>query len=130
MRRPTAILLASRVRRGFRCSCWEPRPGGLIFSSDPTVADPGSVAISYTAREPCGATIFQRYTRAAFTCDEHAGPDRLDDATGWPISVTAPTTDGLGRGSSTKSATQELVQLRVGLGVELQWFASFAQLLE
>jgi hypothetical protein len=37
------ILLASRVRRGSWCSCWELRPGGLTFSSDPTVACRSSV---------------------------------------------------------------------------------------
>ena len=54
--------------------------GGLIFSSDPTVADPGSVASSYTAREPCGATIFQRYTNGAVRARPNASAAEASQA--------------------------------------------------
>jgi hypothetical protein len=126
------LLLASRVRRGSRCSCWEPRPGGLIFSPDPTVADRDSVATSYTAHAPPGANDLSAvhpsglHRRRA----RRSGSSRRRHRTVNQRHRANQPTDGLGRGSSTRPAPQELVQLRVGLGVELRWFASFAQLLE
>jgi len=54
---PRRLMWSGALGVGTWCSCWEPRPGGGIFSSGPTLACRGSLPQVYTAIMSTARTI-------------------------------------------------------------------------